>query len=204
MNGSGGVENGVLIPAPVVPDECRERKEGVCAYISLCPPLLAFLALRLPPRHPPHRPVHAPVSPLTIHDPPAMSAVENEKASVQEKQDAASSSSGSIRHIDTVGNNVNAILANPLEGIPHEKLMANAARFARAHGMEHLTEDFQKGALVAQDPAAFESLTQLNEDDKNLLRRELTHKWDQPWELYYLVILCSIAAAVQGVRPAIY
>lgn len=132
---------------------------------------------------------------------------ENEKLSVQEKEkqeDAASSSSASIRHIDTVGTNVNAILANPLEGIPQEKLLANAARFARKHDMEYLIGDFEKGALVAQDPAAFESLSELSEDEKILLRREVTHKWDQPWELYYMVILCSLAAAVQGVRSAIY
>lgn len=132
-------------------------------------------------------------------------SAENEKVSVQErKEDASSSSSGSIRQIDTVGTNANAVLANPLEGIPQEKLMANAARFARKHDMEYLIEDFQKGALVAQDPPAFESLSQLNEDDKILLRREITHRWDQPWELYYLVILCSLAAAVQGVSSAIY
>lgn len=132
-------------------------------------------------------------------------SAENEKVSVQErKEDASSSSSGSIRHIDTVGTNANAVLANPLEGIPQEKLMANAARFARKHDMEYLVEDFQKGALVAQDPPSFESLSQLNEDDKILLRREITHRWDQPWELYYLVILCSLAAAVQGVSSAIY
>lgn len=130
-------------------------------------------------------------------------SAENEKLSVKEKQDSASETSASIRHIDTVGRNVDAKLANPLEGIPHEKLIANATRFAKEHGLEHLTEEFQKGALIAQDPPAFESLSQLTEADKQVLRREITHRWDQPWQLYYLVIMCSLAAAVQGVRQSV-
>lgn len=120
----------------------------------------------------------------------------NEKQLIEQRD---TSSDGSIRHIDTVGDNVNARLANPLEGIPHDKLMANAARFAREHGLGHLEREFQKGALVAQDPEAFESLTQLDEEDKIVLRREVTHRWHQPFQLYYMVILCSLAAAVQGV-----
>ena len=121
----------------------------------------------------------------------------DEKTVSKEKQDAVSDESGSIQHIDSVGRN--AHVANPLAGIPHDKLMANAAHFAREHGLEHITEELQKGALVAQDPSAFESLTQLSEEDKAVFRREITHRWDQPWQLYYLVILCSMAAAVQGV-----
>lgn len=47
---------------------------------------------------------------------------------------------------------------------------------------------------------AFETFDQLSEGDKNLLRRETTHRWDQPKTLFALSILCSLAAAVQGVR----
>lgn len=108
-----------------------------------------------------------------------------------------------VKHLDrvNVANNPNAKLANPLEGIPHDQLIADAAAFAKSHGLGHLTEVFQKGALVAQDPSAFESLPLLDDEDRNVLRREVTHKWRQPAQLYYLVILCSMAAAVQGVSP---
>ncbi|KAF5354424.1 hypothetical protein D9758_010723 [Tetrapyrgos nigripes] len=99
--------------------------------------------------------------------------------------------------------NINAKLANPLAGISHDQLMADAKLFAETHGLEHLTLEFQKGALVAQDPTAFESLPMLDEEDKNVLRRELTHKWDQPKMLYYLVLLCSMAAAVQGMDESV-
>ncbi len=97
--------------------------------------------------------------------------------------------------------NLNAKLANPLAGVSHDQLMADAAIFAATHDLAEYTETIQKGALVAQDPAAFESLPLLAEEDRIALRREITHKWDQPAMLYYLVIMCSIAAAVQGVRP---
>ncbi|KAI0683947.1 hypothetical protein BC835DRAFT_1392462 [Cytidiella melzeri] len=130
-----------------------------------------------------------------------MDAIHEKSPVADEKLD--DTSSASIRHIDTVGNNVDARLANPLQGIPHKKLMANAARFAREHGLGHLEAEFQKGALVAQDPEAFESLTQLDAADKEVLRRELTHRWHQPFELYYMVILCSMAAAVQGMDESV-
>ena len=102
-------------------------------------------------------------------------------------------------HIDPTISNVNAKLANPLAGLSHEQLMASGAEFARTHGLGHLEEEFKKGALAAQDPLAFEKIPYFTEDDKNIFRRELTHRWDHPGTLYYLVILCSVAAAVQGV-----
>lgn len=100
--------------------------------------------------------------------------------------------------------NLNAKLANPLAGVSHEQLMADATIFASTHGLAEYTETIQKGALVAQDPTAFESLPLLTENDRVALRREITHKWDQPAMLYYLVVMCSIAAAVQGVRASLH
>ena len=102
-------------------------------------------------------------------------------------------------HIDPAISNVDAKLANPLAGLSHEQLMASGAEFARTHDLGHLEEEFKKGALAAQDPLAFEKVPYFTEDDKNIFSRELTHRWDHPGTLYYLVILCSVAAAVQGV-----
>lgn len=36
-----------------------------------------------------------------------------------------------------------------------------------------------------------------------VLRREVTHKWDQPAALYWLVVCCSMAAAVQGMDESV-
>ena len=93
-----------------------------------------------------------------------------------------------------------AQLENPLTFIPREQLLADAEEFAATHGLAEYTKTIQKGALVARDPTAFETLLELTEEDKRVLRREFTHKWDHPKTLYYMVIMCSIAAAVGGVR----
>ena len=55
-----------------------------------------------------------------------------------------------------------------------------------------------KGALIAKDPPAFETVPGLTEDEKEAIRNEVLHKWRQPTALYFTIILCSIGAAVQG------
>ena len=57
---------------------------------------------------------------------------------------------------------------------------------------------FQKGALVAQDPAAFENVIELDQVERAALRDEVLYRWRQPRALYLTVILCSVGAAVQG------
>ncbi|KAI0778880.1 hypothetical protein BD413DRAFT_464840 [Trametes elegans] len=125
-------------------------------------------------------------------------SVENEKGSIKEP---VSEFSKKVRHIDNAEGS--AKLANPLTGIPHDQLVQDAADFAKLHGLDRFEQEFRKGALVAQDPAAFETLADLDEDDKAVLRRESTHRWAQPKQLYYLVILCSLSAAVQGMDESV-
>jgi hypothetical protein len=55
----------------------------------------------------------------------------------------------------------------------------------------------RKGALVAQDPASFETIDELEPEERTALREEVTRKWKQPWALYFTVITCSVGAAVQ-------
>lgn len=55
-----------------------------------------------------------------------------------------------------------------------------------------------KGALVAQSPALFEELEELDENDRTALREELTHRFKLPRTLYFTIILNSVAAAIQG------
>ncbi|GAA5845328.1 hypothetical protein JCM9279_004843 [Rhodotorula babjevae] len=99
--------------------------------------------------------------------------------------------------------NKNALLENPLHGISLERLEAMGRAFAREKGLQDYEDEFAKGAQVAQDPLAFESLTMLGEDDRNVLRREVTHKWHQPWQLYFLTICCSMSAAIQGMDESV-
>ena len=91
------------------------------------------------------------------------------------------------------------LIKSPLDGIAQEDLLLAAEQFADQHGLAEHKDIIMKGALVAQNPDAFESLPLLTEEDRAALRREKTHPWSQPWNLYYLVLTCSLAAAVQGV-----
>lgn len=90
-------------------------------------------------------------------------------------------------------------IKNPLAGIPKAQLLNDVERFARDKDMPEMSDLLKKGALVAQDPASFESIEELDENEKTALRREITHKWSQPRTLYLTVILCSVGAAVQSV-----
>ena len=64
--------------------------------------------------------------------------------------------------------------------------------------MVDLVPLLRKGALVAQDPPAFESVEDLDDVEREALRNEVLHRWRQPLALYVTVILCSVGAAVQG------
>ncbi|KPV73265.1 uncharacterized protein RHOBADRAFT_65418 [Rhodotorula graminis WP1] len=130
-------------------------------------------------------------------------ARQKNNSGTQEKRELAGEGDYQDKHLDNVAHNPNALLENPLQGISHERLEAMGRAFAREKGLGEYEEEFAKGAQVAQDPLAFESLTMLNDEDRNVLRREITHKWHQPWQLYFLTICCSMAAAVQGMDESV-
>ena len=94
--------------------------------------------------------------------------------------------------------NVSNRIQNPLAGIPRATLMHNVEEFCRDAGMSEHIGLLQRGALVAQNPPAFEEIAELEESEREALRNEVLHKWRQPRSLYFTVILCSIGAAVQG------
>ncbi|KOS17267.1 Polyol transporter 5 [Escovopsis weberi] len=88
---------------------------------------------------------------------------------------------------------------NPLKDIPKQELLERVKVFQREKGLpDDITHLLQKGALVAQNPANFENIHELDETEKQALREEVTHRWKHPWPLYYTIILSSIAAAIQG------
>jgi len=76
--------------------------------------------------------------------------------------------------------------------------MRSVETFAAAQGLHDILPLLKKGALVAQDPSSFENIPELNESDKEALRQEISHRWRQPKVLYLVVLLSSIAAAIQG------
>lgn len=79
--------------------------------------------------------------------------------------------------------------------------MRDVGAFVREKGLEEHEAYFRKGALVAQNPSAFEDIDgseALDEVEKTTLRNEILHKWRLPWKLYLTIVTCSVGAAVQG------
>ena len=74
--------------------------------------------------------------------------------------------------------NVTGEIKNPLVGIPKDQLLADVDAFAEKYGFDQETEVplLRKGALVAQSPADFENIPELDDDDRNALRRDITHR----------------------------
>lgn len=94
-----------------------------------------------------------------------------------------------------------ALLRNPLTGMTREEILEDVDVFVQEHGLQEYRNDFHKGALIAQVnniPGGFEEIESLNESEKDVLRRETTHKWSQPFMLYFLCTLCAGSAIVQG------
>ena len=57
---------------------------------------------------------------------------------------------------------------------------------------------FGRAALVAREQDRFESVTELDETERNALVYERDHKWHGPKMLWYSISLCAIGAATQG------
>ncbi|KAM3481803.1 hypothetical protein MY8738_004299 [Beauveria namnaoensis] len=111
----------------------------------------------------------------------------------------AQPTSEAAKKLAAIAETAEAEIKNPLVGIPREDLFARVTAFQQEKGLpEDILPLLQKGALVAQNPAGFEELGDLDEDDKEALRREVTHRWSHPWPLYFTIGLNSIAAAIQG------
>ncbi|KAK1707705.1 hypothetical protein BDP67DRAFT_581712 [Colletotrichum lupini] len=88
--------------------------------------------------------------------------------------------------------------SNPLEGIPREQLKIDARLFAIGLGLQNEITYFEKGALAAQTPKAYEDIPELNEEDRVVLRNEIEHRWKHPKALYFTILMNSVSAAIQG------
>ncbi|KAH7055603.1 MFS transporter [Macrophomina phaseolina] len=94
--------------------------------------------------------------------------------------------------------NTTGEVKNPLAGIPIPQLLTDVEAFAAKNDLNDILPLLRKGALIARDPNDFENIAELDEQDKEAIRIERTHRWKHPWALYFTIILNSIAAAIQG------
>ncbi|KAF9737317.1 hypothetical protein PMIN03_004893 [Paraphaeosphaeria minitans] len=90
------------------------------------------------------------------------------------------------------------IVQNPLQRVSPQAAVADARAFAESNGLSEHASLFGRAALVARDPARFETLAELDEEDRNALIYERDHKWHGPKMLWYSIGLCAIGAATQG------
>lgn len=67
-------------------------------------------------------------------------------------------------------------IQNPLYGIPHDKLLQQVETFAQEYEMTDIVGHLRKGALLAQNPAQFETIDELDESDREVIQREKTRK----------------------------
>jgi len=102
------------------------------------------------------------------------------------------------KSVTAMTNNLSGEVKNPLVGIPRDQLMADVDDFATKYGMTDTLPLLRKGALVAQSPARYETMPELDDGERDALRTEVTNKWRHPRMLYFTIILNSIAAAIQG------
>jgi len=94
-------------------------------------------------------------------------------------------------------NRIGAAFENPLDGLSKEQLFADVETFCRDSDLMEYLEEFKKGALVAQSPYNTKSLSELNDEDRNILEREHTHRWNQPFMLWCMAFVCCTTAAVR-------
>jgi hypothetical protein len=80
-----------------------------------------------------------------------------------------------------------ATLQNALHGIPKAQLFAEVDEFCTSYGLEDHQEIFRKGALLAQRPTEWGSITELDGEDRAAAAYERAHKYVS------LRIYCDIA-----------
>jgi hypothetical protein len=98
--------------------------------------------------------------------------------------------------------NINAKLANPLQGYNYNELrkMGRAYAFEHALAEEDDVRAMEIGACLARDPEDLSKCKDfgVTDEEYEVLNKEVTHRWSQPYTLYLVIVLCSTCAAVQG------
>lgn len=75
--------------------------------------------------------------------------------------------------------------------------MRDVEQFARDKGLEDMTDNLKRGALIAQKPGKWDEIEGISEEERFYLQQEHDHKWKHPLALYVTIVVCSIGAAVQ-------
>lgn len=127
-----------------------------------------------------------------------------EKTSSRDSRQAENFENAPRRRSSVIANeNLATAFENPLAQRTKDELMLDVEEFCRRFDLMDFIDDFRKGALIAQSPRNAHELPDLSSEDKEILEREHTHRWSQPFTLYWLCVMCSLAAAVQGMDETV-
>ncbi|KAJ8126421.1 hypothetical protein O1611_g7218 [Lasiodiplodia mahajangana] len=98
-----------------------------------------------------------------------------------------------------------AMLDNPLAGLSPDELAQRGEDFCKQHGLtdEEDLRAFRLGAMIAGNMNKFDTIDGLTGREKEVLDREITHKWKNPSMLYAVITICSLCAAVQGMDETV-
>lgn len=96
-----------------------------------------------------------------------------------------------------LNNNASAKIQNPLGGLSSQELDIRVGQFAREKQLDDLVHLLKQGASLAQNPKQYEDMSGLADPERKALSDEIQHRWRQPRQLYFTVVLCSVGAAVQ-------
>jgi hypothetical protein len=132
----------------------------------------------------------------SLHDNAHTSPVTEENIAARQARGSISSTAA-----DRARRNMNAKLANPLDGYSFTELQQMGRAYAKLHAIAE-PEDiraFELGAILAQTPEKFDRLrNHVTAEEMNVLQKEFDNRWSQPKLLYLVIVLCSTCAAVQG------
>ncbi|KAK7977525.1 hypothetical protein PG996_003579 [Apiospora saccharicola] len=105
-----------------------------------------------------------------------------------------------------------AKLENPLRGLSATELARRGEEFCARHGLtaEDDVRAFRLGAVIAGNLNQYDFAVadmpeglRLTDRERDVLDREVTHKWSQPTMLYAVIVICSLCAAVQGMDETV-
>ncbi|KAI1325861.1 sugar transporter-domain-containing protein [Xylariaceae sp. FL0255] len=101
--------------------------------------------------------------------------------------------------------NASAKLENPLAGLSPQQLSQRGEDFCRKHDItgEDDIRAFRLGAIIAGNMNKYDTVEGLTGREREVLEKEITHKWSNPPMLYAVIIICSLCAAVQGMDETV-
>ncbi|CAH7670520.1 hypothetical protein BY996DRAFT_4581007 [Phakopsora pachyrhizi] len=145
------------------------------------------------------------------------SAIENSEKSVEESQAKQSNNFNPDNKLESFSTppthdedlelrklaDLSAKMENPLAGLSIEELELEAQKFCETNNMLDQVDNFKRGAVLAADPSNVDRISGITQAERSFISDETEHRWRQPWVMYYIAVISSMAAIVQGMDEAV-